>query len=446
MNQHQSAADTFPVEKIRAMFPALQRPATAFSSTMRRAPRCRERLRRDQRTSARTHGAAGRALSAEHRGRRASRGARAASAPWSMPRTAEICFGMNATSFIRLISLAIGQTLGERNEIIVTDLDHEANVATWLALAPLGAVRWWRIREDGNLHLEDLGQLVSPRTRLLACPVASNALGTIVDVAAVRPIWCTPPGARSFSTASISGRMAAWTCRPSTATTWSAPDTRFSGPTWGFCGAATSCSSACPPSARISSRMRRPARSRQGLSSTRTSPAWMRQSAISPGSGARSRRSDGGAGTPRRHRSRECRQYSFTSAACRWKCSGCCTIARRACTAISDPAQVAGRVPTLAFNIEGVTPAAVTETMARAGIGIRDGHMYSPRLMQRLGLPLASGTIRASLVHYNTVAEIHRFGEALKAVIASWGERRPPDQAVILGLVPRICRGSPDCR
>ena len=97
----------------------------------------------------------------------------------------EIAFGMNATSFIRLISLAIGQTLGERNEIIVTDLDHEANVATWLALAPLGAVfRWWRIREDGNLYLEDLAQLVSPRTRLLACSVASNALGTIVDVRA----------------------------------------------------------------------------------------------------------------------------------------------------------------------------------------------------------------------------------------------------------------------
>jgi selenocysteine lyase/cysteine desulfurase len=54
--------------------------------------------------------------------------------------------------------------------------------------------------------------------------------------------------------------------------------------------------------------------------------------------------------------------------------------------------------------------------MARAGIGIRDGHMYSPRLMQRLGLPLASGTIRASLVHYNTAAEIHRFGDVLSGL------------------------------
>src|SRR5262249_16942257 len=56
----------------------------------------------------------------------------------------EIAFGMNATSFIRLISLAVGQSLTDRREIIVTDLDHEANIATWLALERDGAViRWW---------------------------------------------------------------------------------------------------------------------------------------------------------------------------------------------------------------------------------------------------------------------------------------------------------------
>jgi len=52
----------------------------------------------------------------------------------------------------RLVSLAIGQTLGQRNEIIVTDLDHEANIATWLVLERMGAkFLWWRIREDGCL-------------------------------------------------------------------------------------------------------------------------------------------------------------------------------------------------------------------------------------------------------------------------------------------------------
>jgi selenocysteine lyase/cysteine desulfurase len=84
---------------------------------------------------------------------------------------------------------------------------------------------------------------------------------------------------------------------------------------------------------------------------------------------------------------------------------------------IADPGQIGRRVPTLAFNLEGIEPAAVTEAMARAQIGIRDGHMYSPRLMRRLGLPEASGTVRVSLVHYNTVAEIQRFGNVLSDLI-----------------------------
>src|SRR5262249_44113991 len=96
----------------------------------------------------------------------------------------ENSFGMNATSFMRLVSWGIGRSLGERREIIVTDMDHESNVATWLDLARDGAkFRWWRMREDGNLHLADLEPLLSPRTRLVACTVTSNAIGSIVDVA-----------------------------------------------------------------------------------------------------------------------------------------------------------------------------------------------------------------------------------------------------------------------
>ena len=91
----------------------------------------------------------------------------------------EIAFGMNATSFIRLVSLAIGQTLGKRNEIVVTDMDHEANVATWLALKRNGAnVVWWKMRDDGNLHVDDLTPLVSSTTRLVACTLTSNAIGS----------------------------------------------------------------------------------------------------------------------------------------------------------------------------------------------------------------------------------------------------------------------------
>src|SRR5712691_10695330 len=95
----------------------------------------------------------------------------------------EVAFGMNATSFIRLVSLAIAEILGERKEIIVTDFDHEANIATWLALQNKGVeIRWWKMREDGTLRAADLEPLLNSRTRLVACAVASNALGSIVDV------------------------------------------------------------------------------------------------------------------------------------------------------------------------------------------------------------------------------------------------------------------------
>jgi selenocysteine lyase/cysteine desulfurase len=51
--------------------------------------------------------------------------------------------------------------------------------------------------------------------------------------------------------------------------------------------------------------------------------------------------------------------------------------------------------------------------MAKHGIGIRDGHMYAPRLMKRLGVKTETGVIRASLLHYNTIQEIHEFEKVL---------------------------------
>jgi selenocysteine lyase/cysteine desulfurase len=75
--------------------------------------------------------------------------------------------------------------------------------------------------------------------------------------------------------------------------------------------------------------------------------------------------------------------------------------------------QISYRTPTLCFNLPDISPAKVTEELAKRNIGARDGHMYSPRLMKRLGLAKESGAVRASLVHYNTVEEVHRFGKAL---------------------------------
>jgi selenocysteine lyase/cysteine desulfurase len=73
-------------------------------------------------------------------------------------------------------------------------------------------------------------------------------------------------------------------------------------------------------------------------------------------------------------------------------------------------------VPTLCFSVAGRDSAAIAAGLAAHDVGVRSGHMYSPRLIQRLGL-LPAGAVRASLVHYNTAAEIARFGTALREVL-----------------------------
>jgi cysteine desulfurase family protein (TIGR01976 family) len=71
------------------------------------------------------------------------------------------------------------------------------------------------------------------------------------------------------------------------------------------------------------------------------------------------------------------------------------------------------RVPTFCFNVKNFAPSEVCLKLAEAGIGVRDGHMYAPRLMKRLGLTIESGAVRASLVHYNTAEEVELFVAAL---------------------------------
>jgi selenocysteine lyase/cysteine desulfurase len=86
---------------------------------------------------------------------------------------------------------------------------------------------------------------------------------------------------------------------------------------------------------------------------------------------------------------------------------------------ISEPGRTAHRVPTFCFNLNGISPDKVAEELARNHIGVRAGHMYSPRLMRRLGLGPETGAVRASLAHYNTIEEIHRFREVLTKINAN---------------------------
>jgi selenocysteine lyase/cysteine desulfurase len=78
--------------------------------------------------------------------------------------------------------------------------------------------------------------------------------------------------------------------------------------------------------------------------------------------------------------------------------------------------RIGERVPTFSFTVDGVRSSKIAEGLAARDIGVRSGHMYSPRLIERLGL-MPGGVVRASLAHYNTVDEVERFRAALIDVI-----------------------------
>ncbi|MCU1219774.1 MAG: cysteine desulfurase family protein, subfamily [Candidatus Angelobacter sp.] len=325
----------------------------------------------------------------------------------------EICFGMNATSFMRLVSLAIGQSLKDRREIIVTDLDHEANIAVWLALEREGArILWWHFRDDGRLHPEDLEKLLSARTRIVACTLASNAIGSILDVAEVSRL-AHAAGAEVFVDAVHYGPhgpidVQAFGCDYLVCSGY-----KIFSPHMGFLWGRRETLDALPTFREEFVPDTTPAKLEIGtyiyenVAGMDAAVSYLEYLGriITP------------AATSRRAALVTCaeaiRSYEM-------QLSSAMLDALAAVNAtvygITAKDQISHRTPTLCFNLPGISPAKVTEALASKNIAVRDGHMYSPRLMKRLGLSQESGAVRASLVHYNTLEEVRTFGNLLAEI------------------------------
>jgi cysteine desulfurase family protein (TIGR01976 family) len=335
--------------------------------------------------------------------------------------SSEIAFGMNATSFIRLLSLAIGQTLGERNEIVVTDMDHEANVATWLALARDGAkFVWWPTRDDGNLHVEDLETLLSVRTRLVACTVTSNALGSVVDVKeAARLVHRV--GAEIFLDCVHYGPhgpidVEAWDCDYLVCSGY-----KIFAPHMGFLWGRWELLKSLPTFREYFIPDEPPGKLETGtyiyenVAGFDAAVRYLEKlgSSVTEGS------------PPASPGSRRSHLVKAMNAVRLYEQSLSLELLRRlkelgaTIYGISQEQRVHERVPTFCFNLGATHPSVVSETLARSGVGVRDGHMYSPRLMKSLGLDPERGAVRVSLVHYNTVEEIRRFAETLSVLSAN---------------------------
>ena len=321
----------------------------------------------------------------------------------------EVAFGMNATSFIRLMSLAISQTMGDRDEIVLTDMDHEANIATWLALGN-AKIAWWRMREDGNLHVEDLQEILSPRTRLVACTVTSNALGSIVDVAAAARV-AHRVGAEIFLDCVHYGPHGPMDVQAFDCDYLVCSGYKIFSPHMGFLWGRQELLRSLPTFREDFIPDEPPGKIEAGTFIYENVAGADAAVRYLEGLGAKLRNGDA---SSRRdnivHAMKAVRAYE---AALSKELLRVLHEAGATIYGVQDQSRLQERVPTVCFNLPDVQPAKVTEAMADAGIGIRDGHMYAPRLMRRLGLDPNSGVVRASLVHYNTIDEIQRFRDVL---------------------------------
>ncbi|HXO31779.1 MAG TPA: cysteine desulfurase-like protein [Candidatus Acidoferrales bacterium] len=329
--------------------------------------------------------------------------------------SSEIAFGMNATSFIRLMSLAIGQTLAERNEIVVTDMDHEANVATWLALAKDGAkFLWWKMREDGNLHAEDLKALLSKRTRLVACTAATNALGSIVDVTEVGRL-AHEAGAEIFLDCVHYAPHGTIDVQAFDCDYLVCSGYKIFSPHMGFLWGRRELLKNLPTFREDFIPDEPPGKIEAGT--------FIYENVAGMDAAVRYLETLGAAlpaetnpGSASARRTNLVKSMNAIAAYERLLALELLRVLKEAGATIygiHDEDRLRERVPTFCFNLGATEPAVVTTTLAKAGIGIRDGHMYAPRLMRRLGLDPERGAVRVSLVHYNTVEEIHRFRNVL---------------------------------
>jgi cysteine desulfurase family protein (TIGR01976 family) len=326
----------------------------------------------------------------------------------SSPR--EIVFGLNSTSLIRMTAEALRPRFKKGDRVIVTELDHEANIGAWLRLESSGVepVVWHVAGGDaGRLDLDGLAGLLragAGRVRLVALPLASNATGRIVDVAAAARL-AHEAGALVFVDAVHYGPHGLIDVQALNADFLAFSGYKIFGPHIGFLWGRADQLRTLEPARDFFIPAEAPYAFEPGTQSYEAiagMAAALRYLASLDGSGSLRR----AMAHIRGHEAAlsTCLLEQFRS------------VPGMKIYGDADPASVEARVPTFAFRVEGRTCSAVVETLASLGIHARDGHMYAPRLVRALGLDPEDGVCRVSLCHYNTPAEIAWVAETLRAM------------------------------
>lgn len=341
----------------------------------------------------------------------------------------EIIFGPNMTTLTFAVSRALGRMLGPGDEIVVTRLDHDANIAPWLLLAEdRGAVvRWVDVREeDCALDMADFESKINDRTKIVACGYASNAVGTINDVKTivgmahaagalafldavqyvphgptdVQEIGCDflacsaykffgPHVGVLWGRYDLLDRLRAYKVRPAE----DKPPHKFETGTQnheGLAGALGAVEYLEWIGREVNSKSQIPNRKSQIPNPkpvvSEAEPPQRRQ-VLKQGMMALAEYE---------------RELSARLIA------GLQTIKGVKVWGVTDRAQLDRRVPTVSFTLEGWHPRQVAEKLAERNIYVWDGNYYALAIMERLDLQRRGGMVRVGAAHYNTVEEIDR--------------------------------------
>ncbi|MGH3146344.1 MAG: cysteine desulfurase-like protein [Rubrobacter sp.] len=321
----------------------------------------------------------------------------------------EIAFGANMTTLTFAISRALARDWDEGSEIVVTELDHRANVDPWtIAAAEKGArVRWVRVDPDTlTLDPDDLQEKITDRTRLVAVGLASNAVGTVNDVAEIS------------DRAHEAGALVAVDA------VHAAPHLSIDRDALGADVITCSAYKFFGPHVGVTA-IRRDLLEEMGVYRLEPAPDYapdrletgtQNHEGIAGVKGALDFISSLGSGSSLRER--------FV---------GAMQAIEKHETALSEDFRAAlgeipgvrlyaapdgvRKTPTIAFRVEGHKPDEVCEHALKEGFFIAAGDFYASTLAERLGIVDSGGFVRAGLASYNTAEEVEGFVESLERFV-----------------------------
>ncbi len=327
------------------------------------------------------------------------------------PSAENIVFGANMTTLTFHIARSIADTIQHGDEIIITDLDHDANVSPWTDLQAQGAViKSVPVTSECRLDMDSLRALINQRTKMVAVTHASNAVGTIPDVAEVVRL-AHSVGALVFVDAVQFAPHGPVNVQELDCDFLACSAYKFFGPHIGILyGKAEHLTSLKPHKVRPSKdiipfRWETGTLNFEGLAGTAAAVQYLDSLY------------DGVAETDRCKRLHRVMSEikSYEMALCKELVSGLLSIPGVTVFGITDPEEFEDRLPTVAFTWDKMTPRQTAEYLAAQNIFCWSGNYYALRLMESLGLEADGGAVRIGLAHYNNSAEIDRLLGALKS-------------------------------